>query len=143
MVLQKYNKGDISLPLLLKFVFGALLALLVNGIFDSMVGSIYTGEVQLMATSPRVQAAQQCIYLSIMDGSYSRLSSCNSKDSAFIGSSSPVKVSLDGEIYLEEDIKGTSVSLVLKPVLTSNGGVEWECSGAPEKYMPTSCSSNH
>jgi len=142
-MLQKYNKGEISLTFLLKLGSGVLLTLLVNTIFDSIVGTIDTYKVQLMTTSPRVQAAQRCIYLSIMDGSYSRLSSCTSNDGAFIGSSSPIKVSLDGEIYLEEDIKGTNVSLVLKPELTRNGGVEWQCSGAPEKYMPTSCSSNH
>ncbi len=141
--LRKYNKGEISLGYLLKFGSGALLVLLANTIFDSIVGTINTYKVQLMATSPRVQTAQQCIYQSIMDGSYSRLSSCASNNGVFIGSSSPVKVSSDGEIYLEEEIKGTNVSLVLKPVFTSNGGVEWQCSGTPEKYMPTSCSSNH
>jgi len=141
--LQKYNKGEIGLGFLLKFGFGAFLTLTVNTIFDSVMGTMDTYKVQLMTTSPRVQAVKQCVYQNIMDGSYSRLSSCTSKDGVFIASSSPVKVSLDGEIYLEEEIKGTNVSLVLKPVFTSNGGVEWQCSGTPEKHMPTSCSSNH
>ena len=141
--LQKYNKGDISLGYLLKLGSGALLVLLANTVFDWIVDVIQVNKVQIMVSSPRIQTVQLCVYQSIMDGSYSRLPSCTSNSGVFINSNSPIKVSSEGEIYIEEDIRGTKVSLVLKPVITSNGGIEWQCSGTPEKHMPTSCSYNH
>jgi hypothetical protein len=141
--LQKYNKGDISLGYLLKLCSGALLVILANTIFDWVVDAIYVNKVRMMISSPRIQTVQQCVYLLIMDGSYSRLPSCTSSSGIFINSSSPIKVSSEGEIYIEEEINGTKVSLVLEPVITSNGRIEWQCSGTPEKQIPTSCRSRN
>lgn len=119
------------------------MTLSINTIFDSVVNTVDIYKVQVMTTSPQIKAVKQCIYDAIMDGHYSRFPSCSSDRGVFIASSAPVEVSFDGEIHLEENIKGTVVSLVIKPVFTGNGSVEWLCSGKPEKYMPTSCSITH
>lgn len=137
----KHNSGEVSLGYLFKFGFVAFVGLCINATFDFVSDTIYTYKVQVMMTSPLVKDVKQCVYSTIMDGSYLSLPNCAQRDSYRLSQpETPIQVSTDGVIALKEIIHDTEVSLKLTPNFRGDGQIEWDCSGELEKYLPDNCS---
>ena len=48
-------------------------------------------------------------------------------------------VSANGTITVLGSGIGSGVTLILTPVLTASGVIQWTCTGSPNKLMPASC----
>lgn len=133
------SRGEVSLGYLFKFGFGAFVVLCINTAFDYVSETIYTYKVETLVSSPLVRDVKQCVYDTIMDGSYLRLPSCSTRGISLATETSPVEVSTDGDITLKDRINDTEVSLKLTPSFRGNGQVIWSCSGEADKYLPDGC----
>ena len=73
---ERHNRGEVTLSYLFKLGFVGFVAFTINAAFDFVSDTIYTYKVQAVVTSPLVKEVKQCVYDTIMDGSYLRLPQC-------------------------------------------------------------------
>lgn len=140
---EKNSRGEISLSYLFKLGFVSFVALCINATFDFISGSIYTYKVQLITSSPLVRDVKQCVYDTIMNGSYLSLPDCSESGSYRLRQPErPLDVSIDGVISLKETINSTEVELKLTPSFLGDGHVTWLCLSNTEKYLPDNCTLN-
>jgi len=138
----KHSRGEVTLSYLFKLGFVGFVAFSINAAFDFVSDTIYTYKVQAVVTSPLVREVKQCVYDTIMDGSYLRLPQCQRRNHNRLShTSNPVDaVSTDGVIRLKETVNGTDVQLTLMPTFLGTGQIDWQCFGDSDKYLPEVCS---